>query len=269
MDYINHQPPTPLGTRLPAAILTRIYYLAITYPSAIPLGSTRRQPLYPPLLQTSSHIRSRFLPAFFETNTFTLRRSSLCKRAENNDNPALMLIHHRVYIRTLILETYNGACECINFAPGQPQRHDVQSKRASCIDVVKRRPTPKQQQSCPFCDPSTFPPLQAIFPRLRSVTVDVAANRDSGLVWEAFCKDVVRKKRRIWVAYTGVGEGVLMSGERRFGVKVMIVDGKIRRVWEVVRGLGGDEVRRFVEYGWRSDGVWEAMRVSGGLRMGC
>lgn len=45
-------------------------------------------------------------------------------------------------------------------------------------------------------------------------------------------------------------------------MKVMIGDGKIRRVWEVVRGLGGDEVRRFVEYGWRSDGVWEAMRVS-------
>jgi len=171
MNYINNRPPTPLGTRLPAAILTRIYYLAITYPSAIPLNPTRRQPLYPPLLQTSSHIRSRFLPALFETNTFTLRRASLCKRAENNDNPALMPMHHRVHIRTLILETYNSACECTNLAPGQPQRHDVQSKRASFINIKRRLRQSKQQQSCPFCDPSTFPPLQAIFP--------AASQRDS------------------------------------------------------------------------------------------
>jgi hypothetical protein len=79
------------------------------------------------------------------------------------------------------------------------------------------------------------------------VTVDVAANRDSGLVWEAFCEHAVRKKRRVWVVCTGVGEGVLMSGERRLGFKVRIVDRKINRAWEIVRELERDEVRRFVE----------------------
>jgi hypothetical protein len=54
----------------------------------------------------------------------------------------------------------------------------------------------------------------------------------------------------------------MMSGERRVGMKVWIVDGKIKGVWDVVRRLGRDEVRRFVEYGWRSDGVRQAMRVS-------
>jgi hypothetical protein len=72
----------------------------------------------------------------------------------------------------------------------------------------------------------------------------------------------VRDKRRVWVAITGVGEGVLMSEEKRLGMKIAIVDEKVRRAWEVVMGLGSDEVRRFVEYGWRSEGVWEAMRVS-------
>jgi hypothetical protein len=104
--------------------------------------------------------------------------------------------------------------------------------------------------------------LLAVFPRLRGVTVDVAANRDSGLVWRAFCKAVVREKRRVWVVCTGVGEGVLFSEEKRLGMKVRIVDGKLRRVWEIVKTLERDEVRRSVEYGWRSEGVGEAMRVS-------
>lgn len=238
MNFVNNQPPTPLGTCSPAAILTRIYHLAIIYPSALPLDSNRRQPLYPPLLQSSSHIRSRFLPAFFESNTFTLRRSSLCRRAGNKKSPALMTTHHRMHIRNLILETYNGAHDCMNLAPGNPQRNDVQPEQGSFINFKRRLRQSKQQQSCAFCDPSTFPPLPAILPRLRSVAVDVAANRDSGLVWEAFCEHAVRKKRHVWVTCTGVGEGVLMmSGERRLGMKVWIVDRKIKRVWEIVREL--------------------------------
>lgn len=39
-----------------------------------------------------------------------------------------MPTHHRVHIRTLILESCNGVCECTNLALGQPQRDDVQSK---------------------------------------------------------------------------------------------------------------------------------------------
>lgn len=262
MDYINQPPPTPFGTRLPAAILTRIYHLAITYPSAIPLDSTRREPFYPPLLQTSSQIRSRFLPAFFETNTFTIRRASLCKRAENRKNPALMPMSHRVHVRQLQLVTYDGDSECLKYVPGDSHCGMLLVKRASCR-LTKRRPKQKQQQqSCSFCNSSTFPPLLAVFPRLRVVTVDVAANRDSGLAWRAFCKATVRDKRRVWVAYTGIGEGVLVSEERRLGMKIRIVDGKMRRVWEIVAGLDRDEVRRFVEYGWRSEGVGEAMRLS-------
>lgn len=45
-------------------------------------------------------------------------------------------------------------------------------------------------------------------------------------------------------------------------MKVTVVDGKMRRVWEIVKRLEGDEIRRFVEYGWRSEGVGQAMRVS-------
>jgi hypothetical protein len=64
------------------------------------------------------------------------------------------------------------------------------------------------------------------------------------------------------VACTDIGEGVLVSEEKRLGMKVIIVDRKVRRVWEIVSALGRDEVRRFVEYGWRGEGVGEAMRVS-------
>lgn len=142
------------------------------------------------------------------------------------------------------------------------RRSTLQELRASFIDRVRNPKQQQQQQSCPFCDPSTFPPLLAVFPRLRGVTVDVAANRDSGLIWKAFCKATVREKRRVWVVCTGIGEGVLLSEEKRLGMKVRIVDGKVRRVWEIVRGLERDEVRRLVEYGWRSEGVGEAMRVS-------
>lgn len=159
MDYKQQQPPTPLGTRLPAAILTRIYYLVITYPPAIPLDSIRREPFYPPLLQTSSHIRSRFLPAFFETNTFTLRRASLCKRAENKRNPALIPMHHRVHIRNFLLSTYTGDSECLNRTLGPSHCHGLQVRRASCQDIITR-PKQKQQHSCPFCNLSTSPPPQ-------------------------------------------------------------------------------------------------------------
>jgi hypothetical protein len=205
MGYTSQQPPTPFDTRLPAATLTRIYRLAITYPSAISLDSTGRKPLYPPLLSTSSQIRSRFLPAFFESNTFTIRRASLCKRAENKKNPALMPVSHRVHIRHLQLLTYNGDSECINPARGDSHRSTLLGKRASRIDGIRRRLKRQQwqqqqqqkQQCCPFCDPSTFPPLLATFPRFRVVTVDVATNHDSGLVWRAFCKATVRKKRRV------------------------------------------------------------------------
>lgn len=255
------QPPTPYGIRLPAAILTRIYRLAITYPSAIPLGSTRRKPLYSPLLQTSSQIRSRFLPAFFEINIFTIRRASLCKRAENRKNPSVIPMSHRVHIRQLQLLTYTGASECMNPALEHPHRSSLLGRRVSCR-LTKRRSKQKQQESCRFCDPSTFPPLLGVFTRLRSITVDVAANRDSGLAWRAFCKAAVRDKRRVWVACTGIGKGVLVSEEKRLGMKIRIVDGKVRRIWEVVSALGRDEVRRFVEYGWWSEGVREAMRVS-------
>ena len=92
--------------------------------------------------------------------------------------------------------------------------------------------------------------------------VDVAANRDSGLAWSASCKAAVQKKARLWMACTGIGEGVLMSEQKRLGMKVKIVDGKVKRVWEIVRELERDEARRYVEYGWRSEGVGKAMRVS-------
>jgi hypothetical protein len=125
----------------------------------------------------------------------------------------------------------------------------------------KQRQQQQQHQSCPFCDPARFPPLMAVFPRLRRVSVDVAANRESGLVWRAFCKAAVQNNSRVWVACTGVGEGVLQDEERNFGMKICIVDGRLKRVWEIVRRLEREEVRGFVEDGMQSDGVREAMRV--------
>lgn len=261
MEYSNQQPPTPLGTRLPTAILMRIYRLAITFPAAIPLDTTKS--IYPPLLQTSSAIRSRLLPTYFETNTFTLRRASLCKRGENSRNPALMPMEHRVHLKTLHLSTYNGARECMNLSLGHAHRNALQV-RASCRDRRRRKPQ-EQQQSCPFCDPSDFPPLLAVFPRLRRVTVDVAASRDSGLIWRAFCKAAVDNEIPIWVACTDVGEGVLQHEERKLGMQVKIVDGKLQRVWGIVKGLGKYEVKRFVFEGVLSDGVRRATRISARL----
>lgn len=172
-----------------------------------------------------------------------------------------MPMSHRVHIRQLQLVTYNGDSECQDLALGDSHRSMLLGKRAS-RRLTKRQSKRNQQNSCPFCDSSTFPPLLAIFPRLRDVTVDVAVNRDSGLVWRTFCKAAVRNKRRVWVACTGIGEGVVMSEEKKLGMKIVIVDGKVKRVWGIVKALERDEVRRFVEYGWRSEGVGEAMRVS-------
>lgn len=63
------------------------------------------------------------------------------------------------------------------------------------------------------------------------------------------------------MACTGIGEGVLMNEGKRMGMKVRIVDGKMRRGWEIASELERDEVRRYVEYGWQSEGVGRAMRV--------
>jgi hypothetical protein len=230
MVYSHNQQPTPLGTRLPAMLLARIYHLAITYPRAIPLDSTNRQQLCPPLLKTSAYIRSHFLPAFLETNTFTLRRASLCRRAENNTNPALTIpMHHRVHIRRLLILIYTGARECVKLELRHPHRNASQARRIPWWEQDRRRPKQQQQQQiCPFCDPATFPPLLAVFPRLRGVTVDVAANRESGLVWRAFCKAAVQKNRSVWVACTGIGEGVLQNEAMSFGMKIRIEDGKLK-----------------------------------------
>jgi hypothetical protein len=71
----------------------------------------------------------------------------------------------------------------------------------------------------------------------------------------------VQKNRSVWVACTGIGEGVLQNEGMCFGMKIRIEDGKLKRVWEMVRALESNEVRHSVEDGMRSDGVREAMRI--------
>ena len=149
----------------------------------------------------------------------------------------------------------------MDFARGSWERNALQVKRTPSRRERDRRRR-EQRQICPFCDPGSFPPLLAIFPRLRGVTVDAGASWESGVVWKGFCKGVVQGRGRGWVTCTDVGEGVLQGGERRLGMKVTVVDGKLRRVWEVVRRLRREEVRRFVETGLQSEGVRDATRVS-------
>lgn len=265
MDYHHHQPPSPFGTRLPASILAQIYHLAILSQTPIPLDTTR--PIQPPLLQTSSEIRSRFLPLFFETNTFTLRRASLCSRPEANNlqnrpsRPQLPPAHHRAYIRHLHLSTYNGARECLNLALGNPHRNNNNGASAR-LRALRQGKWQRRQESCPFCNPSTFPPLLALFPRLISVTIDVATNRDSGLSWRAFCRSVVQGREPVWVAWVGVGEVELRSEKPGLGLKVKIVDGKLQRIWERIRKLEPGEVREAVLGRNQSPKVKQVLQIS-------
>jgi len=104
--------------------------------------------------------------------------------------------------------------------------------------------------------------LLAVFPRLREVTIDVTASREAGLVWQEFCKAAVLNHGRVWVACTGIEQGVLQNSKRNFGMEICIVDGKLKRVWEIVRRLEGKEVRHYVEDGMRRPGVRQAMRIA-------
>lgn len=169
----DQQKPSPLGTRLPAPILTKIYRLAIVSSTPIPLASTTYQTHLPALLQTSSLIRSRFLPIYFERNTFTIRRASLCvstktsaKAKESRLQSLPPSYHHLTSIRHLHLSTYNGVPACLGLEAGNPFRNDGKKKKkhnviATRLKALRQSPSQHFRQQkhacCRFCNPATFP----------------------------------------------------------------------------------------------------------------
>lgn len=279
--------PTPFGNRLTEALLDRIYRLAAISDHPISLDSTRSQEIYPPILQTSSHIRHHLLPLFLSENTFSLRRASLCAYQRTNIPTTTSPPHSdttiarpqqatllpaipppdRAQIRHLQLSPFNGSRLCTNAALG---RHHRNTRDHTRLQALRRAFPAKDQQlgkdCCDLCNPFVFPNLLAFFPRLRSVEVDVGVNRDSELCWASFCRAVVQGREPVWVAWVGVGERVLRA-EEGLGLDVRVVDGKWRRVWKGVRALERGAVEGFVRFGVESVGVTALLRISEGVAL--